>query len=300
MLQLHEVSKTYSGGVLALNHVSLQIEQGLFGLLGPNGAGKSSLMRTLATLQQPDSGSISMRVGSGETLQWQGNDQQVRHLLGYLPQQFGVYRGISALRLLDHLALLKGIVDSKIRKMEVEALLDMVNLWERRHDQVAEFSGGMKQRFGIAQALLAQPELIVVDEPTAGLDPLERNRFHNLLAELGQQAIVILSTHIVEDVADLCDQIAILANGKVMAQGDIDTLTDPNATTIWQLILSREEVALFEEHPRLISKQLKRGQFELRFYGQHSPAPQAKQVPPALEDIYFTVLAQHQLLQPSS
>ncbi|OGU36153.1 MAG: multidrug ABC transporter ATP-binding protein, partial [Ignavibacteria bacterium GWB2_35_6b] len=214
MLTISNLSKTYSSGVNALKDVTLKIEKGLFGLLGPNGAGKSTLMRTIATLQEPDSGNIYF-----DELDVLKSPQLLRADLGYLPQDFGVYPRISALELLDHLAVLKGILNKKEREEQVNALLDQTNLYKMRKKSVGNFSGGMKQRFGIAQALLGNPHLIIVDEPTAGLDPEERNRFHNLLSEIGEDKVVILSTHIVEDVRDLCPDMAILADGKILLQG---------------------------------------------------------------------------------
>lgn len=291
MLQISNINKTYGSGVKALQGISLSIDKGLFGLLGPNGAGKSSLMRTIATLQQPDAGQINMRVGSGETLNWQ-QPQQVRQLLGYLPQEFGVYPGASAIALLDHMAVMKGIIDKKTRQHEVEALLNMVNLWDHRSNNVAEFSGGMKQRFGIAQALLAEPELIIVDEPTSGLDPQERNRFHNLLAEIGQHAVVILSTHIVEDVADLCAQVAIMAGGQILCQGAPEQLTNQWQDRLWQLEIEAAQLHEWQNHPALVSRHLSRGAFVLTFVGEQAPCDTAKSIQPSLEDVYFSVLAQ--------
>ncbi|HKV06914.1 MAG TPA: ABC transporter ATP-binding protein, partial [Thermoanaerobaculia bacterium] len=208
MLTVTALSKTYGNGVRALDRVDLTIGRGLFGLLGPNGAGKSTLMRTIAALQEPDEGTIVL-----DGLDVLAQPQELRRRLGYLPQDFGVYPGVSALLLLDHIAVLKGMNDKRVRREQVHALLEMTNLYSVRHKAVSTFSGGMKQRFGIAQALLGAPSLIIVDEPTAGLDPEERNRFHNLLNEIGENAIVLLSTHIVEDVSDLCPRMAILAGG---------------------------------------------------------------------------------------
>lgn len=294
MLQISNINKTYGSGVKALQGISLSINKGLFGLLGPNGAGKSSLMRTIATLQQPDTGQINMQVGSGENLIWQQQPQQVRQMLGYLPQQFGVYPRASAIALLDHMAVMNGIIDKKNRKQEVEYLLNMVNLWDHRNNHVAEFSGGMKQRFGIAQALLAEPELIIVDEPTAGLDPQERNRFHNLLAEIGQNAVVILSTHIVEDVADLCSNVAIMANGKILRQGTPAQLISQWQDKLWQLDITPAQLDQWKNHPQLISRRLSKGRFVLTFVSEQTPSEAAKQIQPSLEDVYFSVLAEQE------
>lgn len=290
MLKIANITKTYPNEVKALQGISLSINKGLFGLLGPNGAGKSSLMRTIATLQQPDSGRIDMQVGSGENLNWQEKQQQVRQMLGYLPQQFGVYPGASAIALLDHMAVMKGIINRKNRKQEVEYLLNMVNLWEYRNSNVAEFSGGMKQRFGIAQALLAEPELIIVDEPTAGLDPEERNRFHNLLAEIGQDTIVILSTHIVEDVADLCSSVAIMANGQIVRQGSPEDLISLWKNQLWQLDITQLQLSEWKNHPDLVSRRLSKGKIMLTFVSDQAPATEARQIQPSLEDVYFSVL----------
>ncbi|MFT4924848.1 MAG: ABC-2 type transport system ATP-binding protein [Phenylobacterium sp.] len=292
MLQISNINKTYASGVKALQGISLSIDKGLFGLLGPNGAGKSSLMRTIATLQQPDIGEIQMQVGSGEHLNWSKKPQQVRQLLGYLPQEFGVYPGASAIALLDHMAVMKGIIERKTRQQEVEYLLNMVNLWDHRNHCVAEFSGGMKQRFGIAQALLAEPELIIVDEPTSGLDPQERNRFHNLLADIGQKAVVILSTHIVEDVADLCANVAIMANGQIVRQGTPEQLIAQWQGKLWQLNIEPSQLDQWQNHPALISRRLSKGRFVLTFVADSAPSSQACAIEPTLEDVYFSVLSQ--------
>jgi len=241
-LSIQNVSKTYENGVEALKNVNLEIGNGMFGLLGPNGAGKSTLMRTIAGLQDADIGSITF----GE-IDVAKEKQAIREILGYLPQEFGVYPKVSALDLLDHMAVMKGIVDTKSRKEIVNSLLQQTNLWDAKDQKLGTFSGGMKQRFGIAQALLGDPKLIIVDEPTAGLDPMERNRFHNLLSEIGENVIVILSTHIVDDVSDLCNDMAIILNGKV-----------------WKGLVEKSELANLEESGNVISSRLYLGKVQVR------------------------------------
>src|SRR5579863_2498226 len=237
MLQIRDLSKTYANGVQALKNVSLNIPNGMFGLLGPNGAGKSTLMRTIATLQDPDGGSI--RLNNLDVL---GDKPAARRKLGYLPQEFGVYPKVTAEAMLEHFAMLKGVIARAERKALVEALLRQVNLWEVRKRRLGTFSGGMRQRFGIAQALIGNPQLIIVDEPTAGLDPEERNRFYNLLVEIGENVVVILSTHIVEDVADLCPRMAVLAAGRIQLEGAPGELIARSRGNIWAKTIARDKL----------------------------------------------------------
>ena len=286
MLEIHGVTKTYPNGVHALQGVTLSIPRGLFGLLGPNGAGKSSLMRTLVTLQAPDSGTITFDGASVVDA-----PEAHRARLGYLPQDFGVYPGISALDLLDHLAVLKGIGDRAVRREQVNALLAQVNLWEHRRQAVSGFSGGMRQRFGIAQALLGDPRLVVVDEPTAGLDPEERNRFHNLLSEIGEQVVVILSTHIVEDVRQLCPRMAILAGGRVLRTGVPDLLVEELRGRVWGKTVAKHELASHREHLAVLSAQLHAGRTRIRVLADTRPDAGFEPVAPDLEDVYFRELS---------
>ena len=286
MLEILGVTKTYPNGVHALRGITLSIGRGLFGLLGPNGAGKSSLMRTLATLQTPDAGTITFDGASVLD-----DPQSHRRRLGYLPQDFGVYPGISATELLDHLALLKGITDRHSRRLQVDALLAQTNLWEHRRHAVSGFSGGMRQRFGIAQALLGDPRLVVVDEPTAGLDPEERNRFHNLLSEIGEQVVVILSTHIVEDVRQLCPRMAILAEGRVVREGAPDDLVEELRGRVWGKTVGKHAVAAHRESLHVLSAQLHAGKTRLRVLADGPPDAAFELVAPELEDVYFRALA---------
>jgi ABC-2 type transport system ATP-binding protein len=282
-LQIRNLSKTYSNGVKALDDVTLTIPRGMFGLLGPNGAGKSTLMRTIATLQEADSGSIQL--GDLNVL---GNKMEVRRRLGYLPQEFGVYPKISAYDMLDHIAVLKGIGTG--RKAMVEELLTRVNLWDVRKKALGGFSGGMKQRFGIAQALIGEPQLIIVDEPTAGLDPGERNRFYNLLSEIGEQVIVILSTHIVEDVKELCSQMAIIDRGRLLFAGSpFDALHDLK-NKIWSNSVPKNMVHELTSRMPVISTRMVAGQPVLHVFSNESPADGFKQVEPDLEDVFFTYI----------
>jgi ABC-type multidrug transport system ATPase subunit len=285
-LIIEHLSKTYSNGVRALDDVSLTIPTGMFGLLGPNGAGKSTLMRTIATLQDPDSGSI--RLGSIDVLK---DKQGVRRVLGYLPQDFGVYPNVDAVTLLDHFAALKGIADGKQRKQVVEALLVRVNLWGQRKQKLGGYSGGMRQRFGIAQALIGAPKLIIVDEPTAGLDPEERNRFLNLLAEIGEQVVVILSTHIVEDVADLCTNMAIIAKGEVRRSGNPLACIDDLRGKTWKKLIYREELDEYERNHDVISTRLVCGRPSIHVLADTQPDESFTRVDPSLEDVYFSTLA---------
>jgi len=286
-LIINSLSKTYSNGVHALKDVSLTLSNGMFGLLGPNGAGKSSLMRTIATLQEADKGSIFL-----DDLDVLKNKTQVRQLLGYLPQEFGVYPKISAERMLDHVAQLKGVGNSNERKELVLALLEKVNLFKDRKKHLGTYSGGMKQRFGIAQALIGDPKLIIVDEPTAGLDPAERNRFYNLLSQLGENTIVILSTHIVEDVSTLCSNFAIICQGEVLYAGDPDTAVKELEGKIYSKAINQAEIQYYRDVYNVISTQLKVGKLHIRVLAG-TDAPQDGFVPasPNLEDIYFSNIA---------
>jgi ABC-type multidrug transport system ATPase subunit len=283
-LTIRDLEKTYANGVRALQGVSLDIGTGMFGLLGPNGAGKSTLMRTLATLQEPDGGSA--RLGDLDLLR---DKQATRRVLGYLPQEFGVYPKITAHALLSHLAVLKGVPRERRREV-VDGLLHQVNLWDVRKSRLGSFSGGMKQRFGIAQALLGDPRLIIVDEPTAGLDPAERLRFHNLLAELGENIIVILSTHIVEDVADLCQQMAILAGGRVLLTARPQAAVERLAGRIWRKVVERHQLPAYEERLPVISTHLWMGRPVVHVYADERPEEGFEQTPGTLEDVYFSAL----------
>jgi ABC-2 type transport system ATP-binding protein len=288
-LRITALSKTYPNGVRALKNLSLNVGNNMFGLLGPNGAGKSSLMRTIATLQDPDSGSIDL---DGIDVLKQKNE--VRKILGYLPQEFGVYPKMSALEMLHHLAVLKGIASAGERKTMVEALLNQTNLWDSRKKALSTYSGGMKQRFGIAQALLANPRLIIVDEPTAGLDPAERNRFLNLLSSIGQDVTVILSTHIVDDVRELCARMAIIAAGEVLLEGSpTDALAQLDGQ-IWSKVLATDdELRALEAQMPVISTHLIGGQHEIRVFAANSPGAGFRSVPSGLEDVYFLNLSRH-------
>jgi ABC-type multidrug transport system ATPase subunit len=284
-LLIQNLNKSYINGVKALDNVSLSIDNGMFGLLGPNGAGKSSLMRTLATLQLPDSGALFF---DGDDIL--KDPEKMRTQLGYLPQDFGVYPKISALDLLNHLAILKGLINKGERKEQVLALLQQTNLFEVRNRAVGNFSGGMRQRFGIAQALLGNPQLIIVDEPTAGLDPLERNRFHDLLNEIGEQKVVMLSTHIVEDVHDLCPEMAVLANGRLILQGKPSDLTERLNGSVWRKIIDKktlpEHLAAFE----VISTRIIGGKIQLFVLADECPASDFERFYPGLEEVYFAAL----------
>jgi len=290
-LEIKDLSKTYANGVRALKSVSLTISQGMFGLLGPNGAGKSSLMRTIATLQEADSGSVRLTGTTNENLNVLTQKDAVRRLLGYLPQEFGVYPRVTAEAMLDHIASLKGIANSGERKQIVEGLLQKVNLYEVRKKNLGTYSGGMKQRFGIAQALIGSPRLIIVDEPTAGLDPAERNRFHNLLSEIGENTIVILSTHIVEDVTNLCSDMAIICLGEVVATGNPTDLVNELTGKIWQKSVEKSEIATYRQTHRIISTQLKGGKTRLHAYSD-LPLVNFDPVAPDLEDVYFAKITE--------
>ena len=284
MLNISGLTKTYPNGVKALNGINLSIPKGMFGLLGPNGAGKSSLMRTIATLQTPDTGTIQF-----DDIDVLADPNGLRQRLGYLPQDFGVYPRISAEKLLDHLAVLKGINNSSERKDAVESLLVHTNLWQHRDKAVSGYSGGMRQRFGIAQALLGDPDLIIVDEPTAGLDPEERNRFHNLLVSLGEEKVIILSTHIVDDVSELCPKMAVLGQGKILLEGNPISLTHELTGRIWRKQVSQDEYRELQQHLNIISARLIAGKHVIHVMADTSPEG-FEQAPANLEDVYFSTL----------
>ena len=288
-LTISGLSKTYPNGVCALKNLALSVGNNMFGLLGPNGAGKSSLMRTIATLQDPDSGSIEL---DGLNVLTQKNE--VRKILGYLPQEFGVYPKMSAADMLQHLAVLKGVLNAGERKDMVEALLHQTNLWDVRKKALSTYSGGMKQRFGIAQALIANPRLIIVDEPTAGLDPAERNRFLNLLSSIGRDVTVILSTHIVDDVRELCSRMAIIASGQVLLEGSPAEALAALDGQIWsRVVATDEELRALEAHLNIVSTHLVGGQHEVRVFSPNSPGPEFRAAPSGLEDVYFLNLSRH-------
>jgi len=282
-LRIEGLSKVYPNGVKALDNVSLNIPSGMFGLLGPNGAGKSTLMRTLATLQEPDTGSA--RMGDLDVLQ---QKHEVRKILGYLPQDFGVYPRISAQEMLDHLALLKGYVEGKERREIVDAMLHRINLYAERKKALSSFSGGMRQRFGIGQALLGNPQLLIVDEPTAGLDPGERNRFYNLISEVGENVIVILSTHIVQDVMELCTNMAIIHQGKVLFAGVPDEAVRSLGGRIWKKFIAKPEMKAYEEKHRVISSKLIAGRPLIHIFSEQNPGDGFEPVPADLEDVFFS------------
>jgi ABC-type multidrug transport system ATPase subunit len=284
-LQISNLSKTYGKAVPAMQQISLEIGNGMFGLLGPNGAGKSTLMRTISGLQAPDSGSILFNGKDAVS-----SPQWIKQHLGYLPQDFGVYPKISAYDLLDHLAVLKGISDKQKRKEQILSLLEKTNLYNERRKAVSAFSGGMRQRFGIAQALLGNPQLIIVDEPTAGLDPEERNRFNNLLSEIGEQVIVILSTHLVEDVRNLCTQMAIIDKGRVLATGSPASFLEKLEGRIWSLTIDKKELPAYREKFRVISTQLQAGRQHIHVYAESAPGGDFAPVTASLEDVYFSQL----------
>ena len=285
MLSIKNLIHVYPNGTRALDDVSLEVPTGMFGLLGPNGAGKSTLMRSIATLQTPTSGSI--RFGEIDVIK---QPEDLRRTLGYLPQDFGVYPRVSAYDMLDHMAVLKGIAGGKERKETVEGLLQQVNLWSVRKKALAGFSGGMRQRFGIAQALIGNPRLIIVDEPTAGLDPQERNRFLNLLAEIGENVVVILSTHIVEDVADLCPRMAVLADGKIRLEGAPGELLDQMKGRVWQKTIAKDELAEYDAKYQIISTRLFAGRTVIHVLADQRPDG-FDAAPGGLEDVYFSTLA---------
>jgi ABC-type multidrug transport system ATPase subunit len=285
-LQIRDVSKTYPNGVRALSDVSLTIPPGMFGLLGPNGAGKSTLMRTIATLQEPDTGTI--RLGDIDVVR---RRDELRRTLGYLPQEFGVYPKVSAESLLDHFAILKGLTERRSRREVVEASLRQTNLWEVRRKNLGGFSGGMRQRFGIAVALLGQPRLLIVDEPTAGLDPAERVRFLNLLSELGENSVVILSTHIVEDVAELCSRMAIINQGRILLEAEPQRATDALRGRIWRRTVERGELAPLQREHAVISTKLVGGRTVAHVHAEDRPGTEFDPVEPDLKDVYFHAMA---------
>jgi ABC-type multidrug transport system ATPase subunit len=287
-LQIYNLSKTYSNGVQALKNVSLTIEKGMFGLLGQNGAGKSTLMRTIATLQDPDTGDIEF---NGINVLKKPED--LRKTLGYLPQEFGVYPNVTAEELLHHIADMKGIVHKGERKDSVEALLQKVNLYDVRKKKLDGYSGGMKQRFGIAQALLGNPQLIIVDEPTAGLDPMERNRFYNLLSELGENSVVILSTHIVEDVSTLCTDMAIIGNGKVMLTGKPNEIEEAIRGKLYEVPIRKEELHEYQEKYKVISQRFFAGRLMITVMADELPSGEFDVKVPSLEDAYFKILSEN-------
>lgn len=283
-LQIKNLSKTYANGVKALGNLSLEISNGMFGLLGPNGAGKSTLMKTIAGLQPADAGEI---IFNGQNVL--KDPLFIKRQLGYLPQDFGVYPRFSAYQLLEHLAVLKGVHKSQ-RKEQISSLLQQVNLYEHRNKEVHSFSGGMRQRFGIAQALLGNPQIIIVDEPTAGLDPEERNRFNNLLSEIGEQIIVILSTHIVEDVRSLCSQMAIINKGSLIASGAPSQFIQQLNGTIWGKTIDKKELQQYAESFTIISSQLHAGKLNIHIHADTIPDSGFEAILPGLEDVYFTQL----------
>ncbi|ANE49285.1 ABC transporter ATP-binding protein [Flavisolibacter tropicus] len=287
-LSIRNISKTYANGVQALKNISLDIPMGMYGLLGPNGAGKSTLMRTLATLQEPDQGQLFL--GDINVV---NQKEKVRETLGYLPQEFGVYPKSSAEELLDYFAVLKGITNRASRKEVVEALLKQTNLWDKRRQKLGGFSGGMKQRFGVAVALLGNPKLMIVDEPTAGLDPAERVRFLNLLSELGENSIVILSTHIVEDVSELCTRMAIINRGQILLEVEPLKAMQGLQGMVWRRIVDKSAMPKLEQEYKIITTKLLSGRTVVHIYSEEDPGNGFEQVVPDLEDVYFTTMAGH-------
>jgi ABC-2 type transport system ATP-binding protein len=287
-LVVRDLSKTYPNGTQALKNISLDVPAGMFGLLGPNGAGKSTLMRIIATLQEADQGSI--RLGEIDVLR---DKEAVRRRLGYLPQTFGFYARARADRLLEHFAVLKGIFEPGVRRDVVESLLRQTNLWEVRKERLGTYSGGMRQRFGVAVALLGNPRLIIVDEPTAGLDPSERVRFLNLLSEIGEESVVMLSTHIVEDVEELCSRMAIIDRGEILLEADPPHAIDELRGRIWRRTVTREELPVVQREERVISTKLLGGRTIVHIYEETSPGAEFEAVEPDLKDVYFSVMARH-------
>jgi ABC-2 type transport system ATP-binding protein len=287
-LSIRNISKIYANGVQALNNVSLIIPNGMYGLLGPNGAGKSTLMRILATLQEPDAGSIHL--GAIDVL---NQKDEVRKTLGYLPQEFGVYPKAKAEDLLDYFAVLKGITNRASRKEVVEGLLKQTNLWDKRRQKLGGFSGGMKQRFGVAVALLGNPKLMIVDEPTAGLDPAERVRFLNLLSELGENSVVLLSTHIVEDVSELCTRMAIINKGQILKEAEPLKAVDELRGMIWRRVVEKTLLPQLEHEHKIISTKLLSGKTVVHVHCKENPGNAFEPVIPDLEDVYFTTMAGH-------
>lgn len=289
MLRIAGLRKTYPNDVRALDDVDLDIPRGMFGLLGPNGAGKSTLMRTIATLQEPDSGSVRL-----DDIDVLADRDRLRATLGYLPQEFGAYPRTSPQVMLQHIAALKGI-PRRSRHELVDQLLVQTNLWDVRKKSIDTFSGGMKQRFGIAQALIGDPKLVIVDEPTAGLDPAERRRFHNLLARIGEDVVVILSTHIVEDVADLCPRMAIMGQGRILVEGAPETLTARLDGRLWRKVVTFEQVPVWQQDLPVVSTRLVAGQVEVRLVAEQAPRDGMEPAVPTLEDVYFATLLDHGL-----
>ncbi len=285
MLSITGLSHSYDSRTRALDDVTLDIPRGMFGLLGPNGAGKSTLMRCVATLQVPTAGAITF-----DGIDVLAEPQRLRAVLGYLPQDFGVYPRVSAYDMLDHLAVLKGVVGRGERRETVEALLQQVNLWDVRKKPLAGFSGGMRQRFGIAQALIGRPKLIIVDEPTAGLDPEERNRFNNLLAEVGEHMVVILSTHIVDDVTDLCSRVGLMVNGRIVADDTPAALIDSLAGKVWARTIDKAELPIYRTQFELIATRLCSGRTQIHVLADRAPDPAFAPVTSSLEDVYFATL----------
>jgi ABC-2 type transport system ATP-binding protein len=284
-LVINNLSKTYSNGLKALDNITMEIGSGMFGLLGPNGAGKSSLMRTIATLQEPDSGTVML--GDIDVIK---QKEEVRKVLGYLPQDFGFYPKVSAIDMLDHFAILKGIANPKERREICDALLQQTNLYEARKRNIGDYSGGMRQRFGIAQALLGNPKLVIVDEPTAGLDPMERNRFHNLLSEIGENIIVILSTHIVEDVRNLCSNMVIMNQGKILLSGKpAQTIADMQ-NKIWMKLIDKEQLMEHKKNHKVISTKVVEGKIQIHVYDQTLPDASFSPLMADLEDVYFATI----------
>lgn len=287
-LHIRGLSKTYSNGVHALKDVSLRVPQGMFGLLGRNGAGKSTLMRILATLQDPDAGSV--RLGDIDVIR---DKRRAREVLGYLPQSFGFHPRAKAERLLEHFAVLKGITEARVRRDTVESLLRQTNLWEKRGDRLCTFSGGMRQRFGVAVALLGNPKLIIVDEPTAGLDPEERVRFLNLLSDIGEKSVVILSTHIVEDVEELCRRVAIIDEGEILLEAEPLRAIEELRGRIWRRIATRDELPTLQQKLPVIATKMLAGRMIVRVYAEASPGSDFEPAEPDLKDVYFSVIAGH-------
>lgn len=304
-MQLHirNISKTYANGVQALKDVTLTIPVGMYGLLGPNGAGKSTLMRILATLQEPDEGAIHLGdpfAGSGQSIDVLNQKDEVRKTLGYLPQEFGLYPSVSAEKLLDHFALLKGIATHRARKEVVATLLQQVNLYPVRKQKLGGYSGGMKQRFGVAVALLGNPKLLIVDEPTAGLDPAERVRFLNLLSELGEKSVVLLSTHIVEDVSELCTRMAIIDQGAILLATEPSAAVNDLRGRIWRRVIAKQELPALEQEHSVISTKLLAGRTVVHVYSDTDPGPGFESAEPDLAAVYFSTMAGHMGRRPST
>jgi ABC-2 type transport system ATP-binding protein len=287
-LSITDINKTYPNGVKALDSINLEIETGMFGMLGPNGAGKSTLMRTIAALQDPDKGSIML-----DDIDVIKQKDEFRKVLGYLPQDFGFYPKVTATDQLTHFAILKGVSNKNERKEIVAALLNQTNLFEARNRYISTFSGGMRQRFGIAQALLGNPKLVIVDEPTAGLDPVERNRFHNLLSEIGENVIVILSTHIVDDVKDLCSRMVIMNHGKILLEGTPSKALDTVKNKIWSKLIEKEQFSDYRKNFVVISSRVAEGKLLIHAYADQHPGDHFEQTNPSLEDVYFSLITKN-------